>query len=60
MMKETFLLVTGKTEADWNQCDVTSKEYKMWAETNRKITVFIKRYINDTIQSELGRFSNVK
>jgi gag-polypeptide of LTR copia-type/Domain of unknown function (DUF4219) len=60
MMKETFLLVTGKTEADWTQYDVTNKEYKLWAEANRKATILIKRYINDTIQSELGRYSNAK
>ena len=60
MIKETFLLLPDKTEEDWKQYDVINKEYKIWAEANRRATILIKRYINDTIQSELGRYSNAK
>jgi hypothetical protein len=41
--------------------DAINEEYvKMRAEANRKATILIKRYINDTIQPELGRYSNAK
>jgi hypothetical protein len=49
MIKETFLLLPDKTEEDWKQYDVINKEYKIWAEANRRATILIKRYINDTI-----------
>src|SRR6266850_4720593 len=60
MIKESFLRLPGKTEMDWDQYDIINKEYKIWAEVNRKATTLIKRYVNDTIQSELGRYSNAK
>jgi hypothetical protein len=58
MIEQSFLLLLNKTIEDWNQYDIVNKEYKIWAEVNRKATTLIKRYINGVIQSELGRYSN--
>ena len=57
MIERSFLLL-DKTIEDWNQYDIVNREYKIWAEVNRKATTLIKRYVNDVIQSELGRYSN--
>jgi gag-polypeptide of LTR copia-type len=60
MIEQTFLLLPDKTTEDWNRYEIVNKEYKIWAEVNRKATTLIKRYVNDIIQSELGRYSNAK
>ena len=60
MIKEDYLALPDKTAINWKEYKVINKRYKIWADSNEKATNLIRRYVNETIQSELGRLSNAK
>jgi len=60
MIREDFIAIDGKTEADWTRYRIINRRYKVWSEGNRRATNLIKRFVNDTIQSDLARYSTAK
>jgi len=60
MIKEDYLALPDKTARNWKEYKVINKRHKIWADSNEKATNLIRRYVNETIQSELGRLSNAK
>ena len=60
MIKEDYLALPDKTANNWKEYKVINKRYRIWADSNEKATNLIRRYVNETIQSELGRLSNAK
>ena len=60
MIREDHLALPYKTARNWKEYKVINKRHKIWADSNEKATNLIRGYVNETIQSELGRYSNAK